>query len=643
MQERRIVLWAAFTALMAAALPVFSQQDKPPILYPHTGMKTSPKVTGATLLVKCDLACNWKLDGEVAGLLDEGEPRKKSVSLGQHIVEAATTDGLDKTAQQIIDIKNAGQKLVLLNLLPVRTARLKAELETRNNADQSKNENDRSEPKSIPTADSVSPTPKPGGEQEARLLPVQNMQPSSATLVVRCDLACNWKLDGGSMGSIREGSESNRIAVFLGQHRVEATTDDGQDKKNVDFEAKSAGRTIELMIDLLTDRTIRLKAEKTTRDKAVEEQKEKDKKDSLAIANDRYQQGVELFHQKRYPEAKPLLEAACNAHNVKACNNLGLFYMNGSGVPQDYFRAMTIFTQTCDAGENAGCINLGDLYHEGKGVEKNDIRAVELFSKACDAGNSTGCTNLGNMYHFGSGVARDDSRALVLYTRACNAGDGQGCNNLGIMYDNGWGISKDDSLAVNLYVKSCIDENADGCGNLGNHYRLGLGIEKDTGKARLFLNKSCTMSNQWGCDRLKELDANISQSSAIGSNPPLSLNQPAGVTSISPQLSTISKETLPTGVYHVGGNISAPYQINQVEAEFTPEAKQAKYQGDCIVSIIVDAQGNPQNPRVLRPLGMGLNEKAIQAVMKFKFHPAMKDGKTPVAVPVNIEIKFRLY
>jgi TonB family protein len=92
----------------------------------------------------------------------------------------------------------------------------------------------------------------------------------------------------------------------------------------------------------------------------------------------------------------------------------------------------------------------------------------------------------------------------------------------------------------------------------------------------------------------------------------------------------------------VGGKVSAPYQINQVEAEFSDEARRAKYQGIVVVAIIVDKDGNPKNPRVVRALGMGLDEKAIEAVMKYKFHPAMKDGKA-VPVPVNIEINFRLY
>jgi len=96
------------------------------------------------------------------------------------------------------------------------------------------------------------------------------------------------------------------------------------------------------------------------------------------------------------------------------------------------------------------------------------------------------------------------------------------------------------------------------------------------------------------------------------------------------------------GVYRVGGGVSAPVLLNSVEAEFSDEARRAKYQGTCLVEIIVDAHGNPQNPRVVRSLGMGLDEKAIEAVMKYKFRPGMKAGK-PVAVWQPIEVDFHLY
>jgi TonB family protein len=97
------------------------------------------------------------------------------------------------------------------------------------------------------------------------------------------------------------------------------------------------------------------------------------------------------------------------------------------------------------------------------------------------------------------------------------------------------------------------------------------------------------------------------------------------------------------GVYQVGGRVSAPVALNDVEAEFSDEARRAKYQGVCLISMIVDVNGNPQNPRVVRPLGMGLDEKALEAVRKYKFKPAMKDGKTPVPVMITVEVNFRLY
>jgi periplasmic protein TonB len=97
------------------------------------------------------------------------------------------------------------------------------------------------------------------------------------------------------------------------------------------------------------------------------------------------------------------------------------------------------------------------------------------------------------------------------------------------------------------------------------------------------------------------------------------------------------------GLYHIGGGVSAPEAIFTPEAEFSDEARRAKYQGVCLISLIVDAQGNPQNPRVIRALGMGLDEKALEAVRKYKFKPAMKDGKIPVPVMITIEVNFRLY
>jgi TonB family protein len=96
-------------------------------------------------------------------------------------------------------------------------------------------------------------------------------------------------------------------------------------------------------------------------------------------------------------------------------------------------------------------------------------------------------------------------------------------------------------------------------------------------------------------------------------------------------------------IYRPGtGGVTNPVPLVTPEAEFSDEARRSKYQGVCMISIVVDAQGYPRNPRVLRSLGMGLDEKALEAVQRYRFKPAMKDGK-PVASMISVEVNFRLY
>ncbi len=96
------------------------------------------------------------------------------------------------------------------------------------------------------------------------------------------------------------------------------------------------------------------------------------------------------------------------------------------------------------------------------------------------------------------------------------------------------------------------------------------------------------------------------------------------------------------GIFRVGGGVSAPRIIYQPDPEYSEEARKAKYQGVCVLYLVVDAAGRPRDIRVARSLGMGLDEKAVQAVSTWRFEPAQKDGK-PVAVAINVEVNFHLY
>jgi periplasmic protein TonB len=95
------------------------------------------------------------------------------------------------------------------------------------------------------------------------------------------------------------------------------------------------------------------------------------------------------------------------------------------------------------------------------------------------------------------------------------------------------------------------------------------------------------------------------------------------------------------GVFKVGGGVTAPQLLYKVEPEYSEEARKAKFQGTVVLYVEVDPSGHAINPKVIRSLGLGLDEKAIEAIRKWKFKPGYKDGH-PVTVAATIEVNFRL-
>ena len=90
-----------------------------------------------------------------------------------------------------------------------------------------------------------------------------------------------------------------------------------------------------------------------------------------------------------------------------------------------------------------------------------------------------------------------------------------------------------------------------------------------------------------------------------------------------------------------GAGVTPPELIYKVEPEFSEEARNAKYQGVVVLSIVVDATGLVRDVRVLRGLGMGLDEKAIEAVSRWRFRPGLFDGK-PAATEATVQVSFQL-
>ena len=126
----------------------------------------------------------------------------------------------------------------------------------------------------------------------------------------------------------------------------------------------------------------------------------------------------------------------------------------------------------------------------------------------------------------------------------------------------------------------------------------------------------------------------------------LALLTPNGVSQTPPPATTEAEKAQPTNssdvVLKVDNGVTAPHLTYAPDPEYSKKARKAKYQGTCVLAVVVGTDGKVRDIRVTKTLGMGLDEKAIEAVQKWKFDPALKDGQ-PVAAQVTVQVNFKLY
>lgn len=114
-----------------------------------------------------------------------------------------------------------------------------------------------------------------------------------------------------------------------------------------------------------------------------------------------------------------------------------------------------------------------------------------------------------------------------------------------------------------------------------------------------------------------------------------------------PRVRTLSQKAGPDaidheGVFHVGSGVAAPKATSTPEPKYSAIARYEKFQGTVVVNVIIGTDGTVRNIRIVRPLGLGLDEAAQSTIQTWRFRPATRDGK-PVAVEMNIEVAFNLY
>lgn len=95
------------------------------------------------------------------------------------------------------------------------------------------------------------------------------------------------------------------------------------------------------------------------------------------------------------------------------------------------------------------------------------------------------------------------------------------------------------------------------------------------------------------------------------------------------------------GPYRPGSGVAPPRLLREVRAEYSDQARRANLEGEVVLEIVVRRDGTVGDVRVLRGLGLDLNDRAIRAVRQWRFSPARLKG-TPVDVVVEVAVEFRL-
>ncbi|MCH8622092.1 tetratricopeptide repeat protein [Undibacterium sp. TS12] len=159
------------------------------------------------------------------------------------------------------------------------------------------------------------------------------------------------------------------------------------------------------------------------------------------VRADDFNNGVNYYAQGDFASALDSFKNAAEKGNADAQFNLGLMYLNGEGVVQDYKQAMKWFEQSASQGNVRAQVNIGRMYAKGKGVLSNHGVAASWFKKAAEQGYADAQYSLGILYVTGTGVARDYGRAKELFQQAANQGNASGQYQLGLIYLKGRGVA----------------------------------------------------------------------------------------------------------------------------------------------------------------------------------------------------------
>ena len=140
--------------------------------------------------------------------------------------------------------------------------------------------------------------------------------------------------------------------------------------------------------------------------------------------------------------------------DVDAQYDLGIMFIVGEAVVQDYERAAYWISKAADKDHSGAQWALGLMYEHGEGVEQNYERAVYWYTKSAEQGDARAQNELGLMYYNGKGVKQDYDQVRYWFSKAAEQGHGQAQYRLGLMYEYGEGVEQNYEQAADWYTKA---------------------------------------------------------------------------------------------------------------------------------------------------------------------------------------------
>jgi TonB family protein len=273
----------------------------------------------------------------------------------------------------------------------------------------------------------------------------------------------------------------------------------------------------------------------------------------------------------------------------------------GGGIglsPEGYAQLRAKYEKAAAAGDTRAMRELGKFYKDGRGVPQDYEQARQWFERAAVAGNALAMYEVGDFYENGLDVPQDYTQARKWFEKAAAAGNADAMRDLGILYENGEGVAKDSAQAQEWYRKAAA------AGDLYSQSKL---------------------AGDYGLEQMRKKYPNVAGVPSAGRGVGGGIGLPA----------------LPDGVFRVGPLVTAPVPVFHPVPKYSAEAYRKHLQGVVVLQLVVDASGRTKNIKLVRGLGMGLDENAIEAAKTWLFEPGRKDGQ-PVSVAILIEVTFKL-